>query len=40
MNLFIGASKNKYLILYADFGKRLVVEFPIIDCYIVDIQVH
>jgi hypothetical protein len=36
MNLFIGASKNKYMTIYSDFGKNLIAEFPIVDCHIVD----
>ena len=37
-NLFIGATKNKYMVLYENFGQNLLVEFPLIDCYIVQMQ--
>jgi hypothetical protein len=39
-NLFVGATKSKYLVLYGDLGSKLLAEFPIIDCFIVDMEVH
>jgi hypothetical protein len=40
MNLFIGASKHKYMTIYSDFGTNLIAEFPVTDCYIVDMEVY
>ena len=39
-NLFVGATKNKYMVLYENMGTKLLAEFPITDCYIVDIEVY
>jgi hypothetical protein len=39
-DLFVGGSRNKYMVLYENLGSKLLAEFPIIDCYIVDIEVY
>lgn len=38
-SLFIGATRNKYMVLYENLGSRLLVEFPVIDCYIVGMEI-
>jgi hypothetical protein len=37
--VFVGATKSKYLVIYEDFGQRLVAEYPVDDCFIVDLVV-
>jgi len=39
-SLFVGATKSKYMVFYEEIGTKLLAEFPIVDCYIVDIEVH
>lgn len=38
-SLFIGATRNKYMVLYENLGEKLLVEFPVIDCYIVGMEI-
>ena len=38
-NLFVGATKNKYMVIYQNFGQKLIVQFPVKDCAIVSMEV-
>lgn len=38
--MFVGCTKNKYMVLYDNLGSKLLAEFPVIDCYVVDIELY
>ena len=39
-NVFVGATKSKYMVLYGNLGTKLLAEFLIVDCYIVDMELY
>ena len=38
-NIFLGFTKNKYMTIFTDFGRNLIGEFPVRDCWVTQIAV-
>ena len=38
-NIFVGFTRNKYMVVYSNYGQDLVAEFPTQDCYILQVIV-